>query len=78
MIQNIVLKPKVAPHYPGALSCEAVELIQHIQTQNIWIPDFSKMNRAQLDGLAQLISVGYIISSAWYGYRVQGRWLSWI
>lgn len=75
---NVTLKPRVAPHYPGALSCEAAELLLHMASVNIWIPDYKTMNRAQIDGLAQLISVGYIQSSAWWGYRTAGRWVSWI
>lgn len=77
-MENIVLKPRVAPHYPGALSCEAAELLQHMASVNIWIPDFSQMNHAQLDALAELIRVRYIQSSAWWGYRTAGRWVSWI
>ena len=77
-MDNITLTPRFAPHYPGALSCEAIELLQCIQNTNIWIPDFRTMNRAQIDGLAQLVKMGYIQSSAWYSYRVQERRLSWI
>lgn len=77
-MEYIVLKPKSAPHYPGALSCEAIELLQHIASVNIWIPNFRTMTRAQIDGLAELIRMQYIQSSAWYGYRTQGRWVSWI
>lgn len=77
-MNDIVLKPRNAPHYPGALSCEAIALLQCIQAQNIWIPDYRTMTRAQIDGLAELIRVQYVQSSAWYGYRTAGRWQSWI
>ena len=77
-MNDAILKPRNAQHYPGALSCEAIALLQHMASVNIWIPDYSKMNRAQIDGLAELIRVRYIQSSAWYGYRTQGRWASWI
>ncbi len=77
-MMNVTLKPKSAPHYPGALSDEAAALLQCMYSVNIWIPDFRTMSKAQIDGLAQLIHVRYIISSAWWGYRTAGRWVSWI
>ncbi len=59
-------------HYPGALSTDAVILLKCFEASASWQPEFSQMNRAQIDGLAQLTRAGYVEARAWWQYRAQG------
>lgn len=59
-------------HYPGALSDDAAALLKTIIAAGAYQPDYATMNRAQLDGLGQLIHIGYIQSCSWWQYRARG------
>lgn len=60
------------PHFPGALTDDAVALFRTIQADYMWIPDARQMSKAQMDVLHLLVKSGYIVSSGWYGFKARG------
>ncbi len=64
------------PHFPGALSDDAVALFRVIQRDYMWIPDVRQMSKAQMEALHLLVKSGYIVSSGWYGFRARNSGLT--
>lgn len=60
-------------YYPGAISDAAATLMHTIYDAAIWFPVWADMSPAQIAAFAELQKVGYVESTAFYGYRIKGR-----